>query len=105
MSPCWLKCLRIVPAAALLCVASPGSASINQASMLMVPTASAPKYCSGAFRYAARTGNSDISPVSAAQDFANDRRMARTRYSALAMSGFGAERSRLLALATMCGAS
>jgi hypothetical protein len=94
----------LIAAPLLLAASSPGSASINQAGALMVPTTSAPKYCSGAFRYAARVGNSDISPLSAAQDFADDRRMARTRYSAFAMSGFTTERSRLHALTTMCGA-
>ena len=34
----------------------------------MVPATSAPKYCSGAFRYAARDGNSDIAPLSAGAD-------------------------------------
>jgi hypothetical protein len=103
MSPRWSKVLGIVPAVALLSFASPSFASINQAGVLMVPVTSPAKYCSGAFRYAARTGNSDISPLSAAQDFANDRRLARTRYSALAMNGLAAERSPLLALTTMCG--
>ena len=51
----------------------------------MVPAIAAPKYCSGAFRYAARDGNSDIAPLSPVQVFANDRRFARTRYAARAM--------------------
>jgi hypothetical protein len=104
MSPRWSKILRIVPAALLLSAASPTFASINQVGALMVPAASAPKYCSGAFRYAARDGNSDIFPSSAAQDFANDRYRTRTRYSMFAMSGLSTDRSPLLAIATMCGA-
>ena len=70
---------------------------------LMVPTISAPKYCSGAFRYAARDGNSDIAPLSPVQMFANDRRFARTRYAARAMQGLEPERSRVNALTLMCG--
>jgi hypothetical protein len=95
----------LIAAPLLVSASSPGSASINLAGALMVPTASTPKYCSGAFRYAARTGNSDISPTSAAQDFANDRYRSRTRHSALAMSGLASDRSPLLAIATMCGAA
>lgn len=104
MSRRWSKVLRTVLAAVLLSFASPSFASINQAGALMVPMSSPPKYCSGAFRYAARDGNSDIVPLSAGQAFASDRRMARTRYSALAMSGLDGERSRLHALNLMCGA-
>ena len=103
-SSCWSK-VSLLPLAALVLTSltAPGSASINLAGALMVPTTIAPRYCSGAFRYAARVGNSDISPLSAVQVFANDRRVARTRYSVFAMSGLG-ERSRLHALNTMCGA-
>ena len=105
MSPsCRSRGLGAIAAVVLLSLASPGFGSINQAGALMVPTSSPSKYCSGAFRYAARDGNSDIVPLSAGQAFASDRRMARTRYSALAMSGLDAERSRLHALTTMCGA-
>ncbi|MEA2928471.1 MAG: hypothetical protein QOG38_899 [Hyphomicrobiales bacterium] len=104
MSPRWSKVLATVPAALLLAFASPSFASINLAGALMVPTSSPSKYCSGAFRYAARDGNSDIVPLGAGQAFANDRRFARTRYSLLAMSGLEGERSRLHALNTMCGA-
>jgi len=105
MSPsCWSRALGIAAAAGLLCLSSPGFASINQAGALMVPATAPSKYCSGAFRYAARDGNSDILPLGAGQAFANDRRFARTRYTALAMSGLDIERSRLHALNTMCGA-
>jgi hypothetical protein len=52
-------------AAALIPLASPSAASVNLPGALMVPAISAPKYCSGAFRYAARDGNSDIPRISA----------------------------------------
>ena len=105
MPSCWSK-MSALPLAAVVLVSltAPGSASINLTGALMVPTTIAPRYCSGAFRYAARVGNSEISPLSAVQVFANDRRVARTRYSVFAMSGLGSERSRLHALNTMCGA-
>jgi len=89
--------------AILFSLPSQSFASINWAGTLLVPVTSAPKYCSGAFRYAARDGNGDISPLSPVQVFANDRRFARTRYAARAMSGLEAERSRVHALNAMCG--
>jgi hypothetical protein len=104
MSPsCWLK--SALPLAALLALSltSPTSANINRAGTLMMPTTVAPKYCSGAFRYAARDGNSEIAPPAAGQAFANDRRFARTRYAERAMLGLGSERSRVHALTAMCG--
>ncbi len=66
-SSCWSK-LSVLPLAAvvLTSLTTSPSASINLAGALMVPTTIAPRYCSGAFRYAARVGNSDISPLSAA---------------------------------------
>jgi hypothetical protein len=103
MSPsCWLK--SGLPSAALLALSltSPGSASINQAGALMVPVTFAPKYCSGAFRYAARDGNSEIAPLSPGQVFAKDRHFARTRSNERAMLGLGTEYSRLHALNVMC---
>jgi hypothetical protein len=86
-----------------LSLTSPSVASINLPGALMVPAISAPKYCSGAFRYAARDGNSDIAPLSPVQEFANHRRFARTRYAARALQGLEPERSRVHALTTMCG--
>jgi hypothetical protein len=110
MSPsCWPKSVpksvRCLPLAAivLLSLTSSGSASINRAGALMIPATIAQKYCSGAFRYAARDGNSDIAPLSDAQAFANNRRFARTRYAERAMVGLDGERSRLHALTVMCG--
>jgi hypothetical protein len=99
-----MSCVLPLAAVVLASLTSSSSASINLAGALMVPSTVAPRYCSGAFRYAARVGNSDISPLSAVQVFANDRRVARTRYSVFAMSGLDGERSRLHALNTMCGA-
>ena len=101
MAPRWLT--GFLTAAALLSVPAQGQASINWAGTLMVPVTAAPKYCSGASRYAARDGNEDITPQSAVQIFASERRFARTRYAARAMKGLETERSRLHALNAMCG--
>ena len=81
---------------------SQGLASINQAGVLLSPISAAPKSCSGAFRYAARVGNSDIVTVSPAHMFVEDRRLSRTRYSSRAMVGLGAERSAVMLPNTMC---
>ena len=94
--------LPLSMAVAVFSLASPSAASINLPGALMVPVASA-KYCSGAFRFAARDGNSDIAPLSPVQMFANDRRFARTRYAARAMQGLEPDRSRVHALTLMCG--
>ena len=106
MSPsCWprLNGLPLLAAALLLSLTSQSFASINQAGALLVPTTAAPKSCSGAFRYAARVGNSDIVVISPVQLFADDRRLARTRYTSRAMVGLGTERSPVHSLITMCG--
>ena len=95
--------LLFVAAALLVCSLSPGSAKINQAGALMVPVAAGPKSCSGAFRYAARVGNGDIVTVSPVQVFAEDRRLAKSRYTGRAMAGFGPEHSPVLAANAMCG--
>ena len=92
----------LLTAAALISQPSESIASINQAGALLVPTAAAPKSCSGAFRYAARTGNSDIVTISPVQLFAEDRRLSRTRYTSRAMVGLGAERSPVISSSTMC---
>jgi len=99
---CWFRLTGLAFVAGALLAPAPGFAKINQAGALLVPTA-APKACSGAFRYAARVGNSDIVTVSAVQLFAEDRRLAKTRYTGRAMSGFGADRSPVLLANTMCG--
>jgi len=90
-------------AAILLALTSASFASVNLAGTLLNPTVSAQKRCSGAFRFAARDGNSEISPVSDAQAVANNRRFARTRTTERAMFGLEAERSRLHAMTLMCG--
>jgi hypothetical protein len=96
---CGLFCLALV---ALLWPQSRGFASINQAGALLSPVTSAPKACSGAFRFAARMGNSDIVSISAVQLFAEDRRLSRTRYTSRAMAGLGSDRSPLMLSNTMC---
>ncbi len=99
----WFRSLGLAVVAGVLLAPSPGFAKINQAGLLLVPTTAAPKSCSGAFRYAARVGNSDIVTISPVQVFAEDRRLAKTRYTGRAMSGFGTERSVVLSANTMCG--
>ena len=95
--------LPLVAAAVLLSPSSQSLAKVNQVGALMVPVIAAPKSCSGAFRYAARVGNSDIVAISPLQMFAEDRKLAKTRYTGRAMSGFGTERSPVLSANTMCG--
>ena len=110
MAP-WCKTSRskvgwLTPALACLAFLSLTSSSSPKVSLpgaLMVPATAVPKYCSGAFRYAARDGNSDITPLSPVQQFANDRQFARTRYAARALQGLEPERSRVHALTMMCG--
>ena len=101
----WVSLAGLPLVAATLAVFAPtmGFAKVNQAGALLVPVTAAPKSCSGAFRYAARVGNSDIVTVSPVQLFADDRRLARTRYTGRAMAGFGTDRSPVLAANTMCG--
>ena len=86
----------------LISLQSEGLASINEAGALLSPITVVPRSCSGAFRYAARTGNTDIVSISPVQIFAEDRRLARTRYTSRAMAGLGAERSALMSSNTMC---
>jgi hypothetical protein len=79
MSPTrWPKSagLALLAAAALLSLAASASASVSANLAVGSPTF-APRYCSGAFRYAARTGNTDIVALVPAQVFANDRRLSR----------------------------
>ena len=105
MIPCWLRsaALPLVAAAFVFSLPTQGFAKINEASSLLVPATAAPKTCSGAFRYAARVGNSDIVTASPAKVFAADRRLAKTRYTGRAMAGLGTERSPVLLANTMCG--
>ena len=94
----------LLSAAILLSVTAPSQASINWAGTALVPSTMMFKTCSGAFRFAARDGNEDIVPISPVQAFAADRRFARTRYAGRAMAGLEPDRSRLVVLASMCGA-
>jgi hypothetical protein len=87
---------------ALISLQSQTFASINQAGALLSPVSASPKTCSGAFRYAARVGNTDIVSISAVHVFAEDRRLSRTRYTSRAMVGLGDERSVLMSSNTMC---
>jgi len=87
---------------AVIPLQSEAFASINQAGALLSPITIAPKSCSGAFRYAARVGNTDIINISSVQVFAEDRRLSRTRYTSRAMAGLGADRSPLMSSNTMC---
>jgi hypothetical protein len=104
MSPSRFTRLGLPAAVAILfSLTSQSFASINWAGTRLVPVTVMPQYCSGAFRYAARDGNADITPLSPVQMFASDRHFARTRYAARAMVGLEAEHSRLLARNAMCG--
>jgi hypothetical protein len=96
---CALLCFALV---GFISLQSPGFASINVASVLLSPIMATPKSCSGAFRYAARVGNTDIVTISPARMFAEDHKLARTRYTSRAMVGLGAERSVVMASNTMC---
>jgi|GEM_PF-2744035 len=111
MSPsrrCKLFCkavgLSLVAAAIQLSLTLFAAASTNLAGAFNVPAPSSSKYCSGAFRYAARTGNVDIVELSPVQIFAKDRRLSRMRYSARGMYNAEAGISPLHALTAMCGA-
>jgi len=96
---CALSCSAL---GALIALQSPAFASINQAGALLSPTTMTPKTCSGAFRYAAREGNTDIVTISPARMFSEDRKLSLTRYTSRAMVGLGAERSVLMSSNTMC---
>ena len=101
MFPRWCR-LSFLALVAVIPLQSESFASINQAGALLSPITIAPKFCSGAFRYAARVGNSDIISISPSRTFAEDRRLTRTRYTSRAMVGLGAERSVLMSSNTMC---
>jgi hypothetical protein len=92
----------LVTLVVLIFLQSQSLASINRAGALLNPIIAAPRSCSGAFRYAAREGNTDIVTISPARVFAEDRRLSRTRYTSRAMMGLGAERSPLMSSNTMC---
>jgi hypothetical protein len=101
MFPRWraLSCSTVV---ALISLQSPAVASINAAGALLSPITMTSKTCSGAFRYAARVGNTDIVTISPARMFAEDHKLSRTRYTSRAMVGLGTDRSVLMSSNTMC---
>jgi hypothetical protein len=101
MFPRWCG-LSFVALVAVIPLQSRCFASINEAGALLSPITLTAKTCSGAFRYAARVGNTDIVSISPAHIFAEDRRLTRTRYTSRAMVGLGAERSVLMSSNTMC---
>ena len=96
---CRLGCIALL---AVVSLQSQSFASLNEAGALLSPITLTPKSCSGAFRYAARVGNTDIATLSPVHMFAEDRRLSRTRYTSRAMVGLGAERSVLMSSNTMC---
>src|SRR5947209_6249726 len=106
----WLKlvytliCPPLAAAAIVFFSSSSVTASINQAGAFVAPASAILKSCSGAFRYAARTGNDDIVEVSAVAAFAKDRRLARMRYAGRGMNDAEPAVSRLIVLTAMCGA-
>lgn len=104
MFPRWCRrsSLALLAASALFSQQSQGVASINPASARLVPVMAVQKSCSGAFRFAAREGNTAIVTISPVQLFAEDRRLSRMRYASRAMAGFGDERSPVLSSNTMC---
>ena len=101
MFPRWCR-LSFLALVAVIPLQSESFASINQAGALLSPIMAAPKSCSGAFRYAAREGNTDIISISPVHIFADDRRLSRTRYTSRAMAGLGADRLALMSSNTMC---
>ena len=101
MFPRWCR-LSLLALVVVIPLQSQGLANINQAGALLSPITAAPKSCSGAFRYAARVGYSDIVTISPVHLFAEDRRLSRTRYTSRAMAGLGSDRSVLMSSNTMC---
>lgn len=99
MSPRWFHVAGLAMAAGLL-MPSAALAKVDLAATLIIPAAAPAKSCSGAFRYAARVGNTDIVEVSAVQAFARDRRLSRVRYT----RGSSSDADTTHLLITMCGA-
>ena len=102
MSPSRATSALLLSALLLLSLTSPGAATLSVATAA-ISIAPVPKSCSGAFRYAARVGNSDIVEVSPVQAFAKDRRLSRMRYTARGMYA-DAGRFAMPLVTTMCGA-
>ena len=101
MFPRWCR-LPFLALVAAIPLQTEAFASINQVGALLTPVTLVPKSCSGAFRYAARVGNTDIVTISPARLFAEDRLLTRTRYTSRAMFGLGSDRSLLMSSNTMC---
>ena len=101
MSPFRATSALLPAAALLLSLTSPSLATVNGPAAI-ISTMPAPKACSGAFRYAARVGNTDIVEVSPVQAFARDRRLSRIRYTARGMYDAALVASPLVT--AMCGA-
>ena len=100
MSPLRATSALALSALLLLSLTSPGAATLSMATTA-ISTVPVPKSCSGAFRYAARVGNTDIVEVSPVQAFAKDRRLSRIRYTA---RGMYADAILSPLVTTMCGA-
>ena len=95
---------RVLPwllAAASLAFLTPALAHVDLADPM--PAGYAKRYCSGAFRYAARLGNADIVALAPAQVFANDRRLTRMLRRMRAEDEAGSSIARLTAPTAMCG--
>ena len=101
MFPRWCR-VSFLALVVVIPLQSESFASINQAGALLSPVIVVPKSCSGAFRYAAREGNTNIIIISPAHVFADDRRRDRTRYTSRAMAGLGPDRLALMSSNTMC---
>ena len=87
-------------AALLLAPATPAFAKVNLPAATLASVPAPSKSCSGAFRYAARVGNTDIVEVSPVQAFARDRRISRIRYTRGSSSDAGTAHLMI----AMCGA-
>ncbi len=99
MSPRWAEVAGFLIAASLLAPA-PAVAKIDRAAAMLAPPPPLSKSCSGAFRYAARVGNTDIVEVSPVHAFARDRRLSRMRYT----RGSSSDADPAHLMFAMCGA-
>ena len=100
MSPRWAGFTGLFAAVSVLLPVAPAFATINLPAATIAAAATPSKSCSGAFRYAARVGNTDIVEVSPVQAFARDRRLSRVRYT----RGGSSDADTAHLLITMCGA-
>lgn len=100
MSPRWVEGAAFLTAALLLTPATPAFATAGLTATTIAAAAMPTKSCSGAFRYAARVGNTDIVEVSYVQAVARDRRLSRNRYTRGSTSDAGTAHLMI----AMCGA-